>query len=102
VKEIPKEHALEQNYPNPFNPSTNIGFRIAEFGLVRLKVYNVLGQEVATLVNEEMQPGSYEVTWSAKGGSASGGDAYNLPSGVYFYTLQAGAFHATKKLVLLR
>jgi hypothetical protein len=92
VPEIPTVYSLWQNYPNPFNPSTKFGFRIAEFGLVTLKVYNLLGQEVATLVNEEMKPGSYEVTWDASG----------MASGVYFYRLQAGSFVETKKLVLMR
>ena len=89
---VPNVFSLSQNYPNPFNPSTNFGFRIVEFGFVSLKVFDVLGREVATLVNEEMQPGSYEVTW----------DASRFPSGVYFYRLTAGSFHSTKKLSLIR
>ena len=93
---------LMQNYPNPFNPSTNIGFRISDRGFVSLKVYNILGDEVATLVNEEKQSGVYEVVFSAKGGSASGRDAYSLSSGIYFYKLQAGSFVETKKMILLR
>jgi hypothetical protein len=88
----PTEFRLEQNYPNPFNPSTHFAFRIAEFGLVSLKVYDLLGREVATLVNEVKQPGSYEVTWDASG----------FASGVYFYRLHAGTFVQTKKLMLLR
>lgn len=92
VEQVPDKFALEQNYPNPFNPSTKFGMRIAEFGLVTLKVYNLLGQEVATLVNEEMNPGNYEVTWDADG----------VTSGVYFYRLQAKEYVETKKLLLLR
>ena len=88
----PIEFSLFQNYPNPFNPITNIGFRITNFGFVSLKVYDVLGNEVATLVDEEKPAGIYEVAWNAE----------NLSSGVYFYQLKAGNFTATKKLLLLR
>jgi len=87
---IPAGFALEQNFPNPFNPTTTIGFRISEFGFVSLKVYNVLGQEVAKLVNEVKKPGAYMVQW----------DAREQASGVYFYRLLAGDFVATKKLLL--
>ena len=90
--EIPREVALHQNYPNPFNPSTNIGFTIQTSGSTLLKVFDVLGREVATLVNEEIQPGTYEVTWDAK----------DLPSGVYFYNLQTGTFVQTRKMILLK
>jgi hypothetical protein len=105
---------LEQNYPNPFNPTTKIKFTIPsvianpdEIGmkqsqLITLKVYDVLGNEVVTLVNEEKPAGSYEVEFSAKGGSASGGNAFNLPSGVYFYQLETGSFVETKKMILLK
>jgi len=114
----PLEFSLEQNYPNPFNPSTKIKFTIPFVEthrdaslLVILKVFDVLGNEVATLVNEEKPAGSYEVEFSAKGGSASGGNTGShsglsgiraLPSGIYFYKLQAGNFVQTKKMVLLR
>ncbi|HEY7750825.1 MAG TPA: T9SS type A sorting domain-containing protein, partial [Ignavibacteriaceae bacterium] len=98
----PEQFILYQNYPNPFNPKTNFGFRIADFGFVSLKIYDLLGSEVATLVNEEKQPGFYEIEFSAKGGSASGGDAYNLPSGTYFYKLTSGEFTSIKKFVLLK
>ncbi|MBI4811301.1 MAG: 5'-nucleotidase C-terminal domain-containing protein [Ignavibacteriales bacterium] len=83
---------LMQNYPNPFNPVTNISFTIANQSFVTLKVYNSLGQEMVTLVNEMKQPGSYTVRW----------DADKLPSGVYFYRLQVGSFIDTKKLILIR
>ena len=83
---------LQQNYPNPFNPTTNIGFRIAGFEFVNLKVYDVLGNEVATLVNEEKSAGVYEVEFNAS----------NLPSGVYFYRLQAGSFNQIKKMILIK
>ena len=88
----PRDFYLLQNYPNPFNPVTNIGFRIAESGLVTLKVYDILGKEVATLVNEEKGVGNYEVEFNASG----------LASGIYFYTLTTGNFTATKKLILIR
>jgi len=96
---IPDEITLSQNYPNPFNPSTTIRFTISDFGFTILKVYDVLGNEVATLVNEEKPIGTYEVEWNASG----------LPSGVYFYRLQAvptgrqaGSFVETKKMLLLK
>jgi hypothetical protein len=93
---------LYQNYPNPFNPVTDIEFRIADFGFVSLKVYDVLGNEIATLINEERPAGEYEVNFDATnltgGISAKGGYA----SGVYFYQLRAGDFTETKKMVLLR
>ena len=89
---VPATFRLEQNYPNPFNPTTKVGFRISDFGFVSLKVFDLLGREVAILVNEEKPAGSYEVTWNAA----------NLPSGVYFYQLKAGDFVETKKLVLMK
>ncbi len=103
-------YILEQNYPNPFNPTTIIKYQISELSFVTLKVYDVLGNEIATLVNKEKPIGSYEVEFSAKGGSASGGNAYTLPSGIYFYQLQAGdhstssgqSFVETKKMILLK
>lgn len=89
---LPEKFELEQNYPNPFNPSTNFEFRIAEFGFVSLKVYDLLGREVATLVNEIKQAGTHNVKW----------DASKIASGVYFYKLTAGGFVETKKMVLMR
>ena len=95
----PYEFSLSQNYPNPFNPSTKIKFEIPgktrnDNILVTLKIYDVLGNEVATLVNSEKPPGNYEVTFNA--------GKYNLPSGVYFYRLKAGNFIESKKMILLR
>ena len=95
------EFKLEQNYPNPFNPSTKIKFTISsnvkrETSNVSLKVYDVLGNEVATLVNEEKAAGIYEVSFSAAG------NAYTLTSGIYFYQLTAGSFSITKKMILLK
>lgn len=84
--------SLGQNYPNPFNPVTHFEFQIADPEFVTLNVYDVLGREVATLVNEMERPGSYRVTW----------DARSFPTGVYFARLQAGRFAETKKFVLIR
>ena len=89
---IPTHYELSQNYPNPFNPVTTINYQIPEISFVTLKVYDVLGDEIETLVNEEKQAGTYELTWYAE----------NLPSGVYFYRLQAGDFIQTKKMVLMK
>jgi hypothetical protein len=89
---LPSRFALEQNYPNPFNPATEIGYRIPEAGLVTLVVYDILGREVATLVNDIREPGQYSVTWDAAGSA----------SGTYFYRMTAGDFTATKRLMLLR
>jgi len=100
--EIPLSFSLLQNYPNPFNPVTKIRFNVPSLtrrgaGVVVLKVYDVLGREVQTLVNETLQPGTYEVDWPAP--TRDGG---NFSSGVYYYTLSAGDYIQTKKMVLLR
>jgi photosystem II stability/assembly factor-like uncharacterized protein len=95
VKEVNKivdSYNLEQNYPNPFNPSTTIRFQVPNSSFVNLKVYDVLGKEVATLVNGEKPAGSYEVEFNAVG----------LPSEVYFYRIQAGNFVEMKKMLLLK
>jgi len=90
--QLPKEFALQQNYPNPFNPTTTISFSIPENQNVELKVYDLLGNEVANLVNEYKSAGSYSVNFNAS----------NLASGIYFYKLKAGNFQQTKKLILLK
>jgi hypothetical protein len=107
VKEInasaPQTFALFQNYPNPFNPRTSIQYSVISTQHVRLKIYDLLGREVATLVDEVMQPGTYTVQWDARlRHSDSGGQVQGLASGVYFYRLKAGNFVETKKLVLVR
>ncbi len=84
---------LKQNYPNPFNPSTSIQYALNSTQFVTLKVYDALGNEVATLVNEEKEEGVYQVEFSANSGSASS---------IYFYRLQAGNFSETKKMVLMK
>jgi hypothetical protein len=90
--EAPTQFSLQQNYPNPFNPETSISYKVQAASQVSLKVFDVLGREVATLVNEFQQPGLYVKTLRAT----------SLPSGVYFYRLQAGSFTSTKKMILLR
>jgi probable HAF family extracellular repeat protein len=89
---IPKEYNLSQNYPNPFNPVTRIRYSIPQTSFVTIKVYDILGSEVATLINEEKPAGNYEVEFQAE----------SLPSGVYLYKLQTGSFVATKKMLLLK
>jgi hypothetical protein len=89
---LPKEFSLQQNYPNPFNPSTSIKFTIPESGFTTLKVYNILGNEVTTLISEELTQGSFSVKF----------DASELPSGVYLYTLTSNNFNETKKMLLLK
>jgi len=90
--EFPAEYSLKQNYPNPFNGISNFEFGIANLEYVSLRVYDILGREVATIVNEKLNPGIYHRQWDAAG----------LSSGVYFYKLQAGHFSETRKLMLLR
>ena len=91
TKEI-KEYSLNQNYPNPFNPTTIINYTVPEKGFVNLTIHDVLGKEVAKLVNGEKEPGSYNVEFNAE----------KLSSGIYFYKLQTGKFVSTKKMILLR
>jgi len=94
--EFPTKFVLEQNYPNPFNPSTSIEFELPVKSFVSLKVYDLLGSEIVTLVNEEKPAGSYEVEFFTIGGTT------RLPSGIYFYRLQAANFVETKKMVFLK
>ncbi len=89
---LPHEYGIEQNYPNPFNPSTAIRYSIPEAGLVSLKIYNLLGEEVNTLVNEIKQPGYYTAIFEGS----------SLSSGVYFYRIQAGSFIETRKMIILK
>ena len=86
------EYELMQNHPNPFNPTTLISYSIQDFGLVTLKVYDILGNELAVLVNSAKEPGNYEVNF----------DASNQPSGIYIYTLQVNGFTDSKKMLLLK
>jgi hypothetical protein len=92
-KSIPiSSFELSQNYPNPFNPTTNISFTLISKSFVSLKVFDMLGREVATLVNEQKPAGTYTLKWNAA----------SMPSGVYFYRLQAGNDIQTRKLILLK
>ena len=94
---IPDKISLEQNYPNPFNPSTNIQYKINSRQFVSLKIYDVIGNEIATLVNEEKPAGVYEIQFNSHAGGVR-----NLPSGVYFYQLETSSFIKTKKMILLK
>ncbi len=89
---LPHDYALSQNYPNPFNPATAISYELSAISYVTLKVYNVLGQEVASLVNGTRQPGEYTVQF----------DGSRLPSGVYFYRIEAGQYRSVKKMILMK
>ena len=89
---VPKTYTLNQNYPNPFNPSTNVKFEIPSGGLIKLAVYDILGREIETLVNENLAAGSYSVNWNAS----------NYPSGIYFYRIETSNFTETKKMVLIK
>jgi len=89
---IPFEYSLSQNYPNPFNPTTNIEFSLPKSGNVSLKVYNVLGQEVAKIFEGFKNAGSYKVDFNAS----------KLASGVYLYKMESGSFSVSKKLILMK
>ena len=89
---VPVANYLSQNYPNPFNPETVIEYTLSNRSKVSLNIYNLRGQEIARLVNEQQEAGSHKVTW----------DASNVSSGIYFYRLQAGDFVQTRKMVLLK
>jgi hypothetical protein len=94
VTNSPVEYTLDQNYPNPFNPATKIRFTISELRFAILKVYDVLGNEIAILVNEELPAGEYEVEFDAS--------LYNLSSGFYFVRMEAGSFTTTRKITLMK
>ncbi len=92
LTKMPLQNELRQNYPNPFNPSTNIKYSIKQKGMVTLKVFNSIGQEIASMVNEVKEPGRYSVDF----------DAYDLPSGIYFYQLITNDFQEIKKMMLIK
>ena len=94
---VPLKFALEQNYPNPFNPSTEIQFSVPARGTVRMDVFDMAGQRIATLLDEEMASGTYRVSWDGRGA-----DGRSVASGVYLYRIQAGGFVATRKMVLVK
>jgi hypothetical protein len=89
---LPTAYSLEQNYPNPFNPSTKINFSIPESGFVTMRIYNSIGEEIGTLLNEDKSAGTYEVDFVAEG----------LTSGIYFYSITTGNFTQTKKMILMK
>jgi len=89
---IPTEYGLDQNYPNPFNPSTTINYQLPEKNHVSLQIYDILGNLITTLVDQEMEPGFHSIAWNASG----------LASGVYIYRLISGSFISSKKLILMR
>jgi hypothetical protein len=91
---VPNEEILNQNYPNPFNPQTTIEYSIKNWNYVTLKVYDLLGKEIVTLINEEKPAGNYNIQFDAA--------KYNLPSGIYFYTLKAGDYTSSKKMILIK
>ncbi len=90
--ELPRGYALSQNYPNPFNPTTNINFTVGKLSHIELTVYNILGQKVATLVNQQMPAGTYRITW----------DASNMSSGLYFYTMKVDNYTKTRKMMVIK
>ncbi|MDP3830852.1 MAG: T9SS type A sorting domain-containing protein, partial [Ignavibacteriaceae bacterium] len=92
VGQIPNDFSLNQNYPNPFNPETIISYQLPVSGNTSLKVFNILGSEVATLVNEVQEAGTYDVSFNGK----------DLTSGVYFFRLQAGDFIKINKMTLMK
>ncbi len=94
---LPNEYALGQNYPNPFNPETNFSFQIPQTGYVSIDIFNLLGQNVRTLVSEQKQAGSYTAHWNGKNNSNQ-----TVPSGIYFYRLTADGFSKTKKMIMLK
>jgi len=89
---LPTEYSLDQNYPNPFNPNTTINYQLPENNQVSLKVYDILGNLVATLVEKEMEAGYYGVNWNAS----------QLASGIYIYRIISGSFVSTKKMILMK
>jgi hypothetical protein len=95
--EIPAEFELSQNYPNPFNPTTTISFNLKQAGSVTLKVFDLMGKEVATLVNGYQESGVRQAIWSGKDGNGNG-----MPSGIYFYRLEVNGLVLTKKMQLLK
>ncbi|MCF8242028.1 MAG: T9SS type A sorting domain-containing protein [Melioribacteraceae bacterium] len=94
---VAEKYVLSQNFPNPFNPTTNIKFSIPEAGLVSLKIFNILGQEIRTLVSDVKESGSYQVTWNGKDDHGN-----SVSTGIYLYKIQANDYSATKKMLLIK
>jgi len=102
---IPSEYSLSQNYPNPFNPTTRIKYKVQSTEYVSIKVYDVFGREVTTLVNERKPPGKYEIEWNPStsfGSAQDGGSVHVLSSGVYFIRMNAGTYFSTIKAILMK
>ena len=89
---LPEKYTLHQNYPNPFNPNTTIAYDLPEEGMVTIRIYNMVGQEVATLVNNRQEAGRYKVVFNAE----------NRSSGIYFVMMHSGSFQSVKKMVLIK
>jgi len=96
LKDVPTDFSMSQNYPNPFNPSTSISYSIPENAFVTLKIYDVLGNEVIELINEQKESGNYQIDFNASSVSR------RISSGIYYYTLTAGNFTSTKKMILIK
>nr|MBP9211893.1 T9SS type A sorting domain-containing protein [Bacteroidota bacterium] len=94
---VPTDYALSQNYPNPFNPSTRIAFALPMAENVSLKIYDVLGREVRSLVNDQYNAGRYDITWDGKNNNGT-----QVATGMYIYHLRAGQFSQTKKMMLMK
>jgi hypothetical protein len=92
ASELPDKFSLSQNYPNPFNPSTKIKFQLPKLGFVKLTIFDILGEEIQVLVNQQLSPGTYEADFNSS----------NLPSGVYYYKIESEEFIETKKMVLIK
>ncbi|MBK8982137.1 MAG: T9SS type A sorting domain-containing protein [Ignavibacteria bacterium] len=90
--EVPAEYSLKQNYPNPFNPSTIINFSIPKSGMIKLRIYDITGKEIAALVNEFKQAGNYSYSFNP----------VNLNSGIYFYKLESEGFTDIKKMTFIK
>ena len=94
---IPGEYSLHQNYPNPFNPVTSIQYEIPSISSVRLTVYDLIGREIAELVNESKTAGTYSIVWNGESN-----DGAVVANGVYFYSIEAGEFQSVKKMIFMK
>ena len=95
---LPTEFSLEQNYPNPFNPSTKIKFNIPKNSNVKLEIFNIIGERIATLIsNRDYQPGTFTVEWNGKNQFGN-----QVPSGVYLYKISANKFSSVKKMIMIK
>ena len=95
--ELPAEWQLNQNHPNPFNPETRISYQVPKTSLVKIEVFNLLGQRIKTLVNEEKSPGTYQINWNGMDDQGK-----SVVSGIYLYRMQTQSFNQMKRMILLR